>query len=159
MKSSFILLVAAIILFFTSCGDNKAATNTKETAQNSSSETTKEASASSSPGDSIVGEWELVGVTEDKNGNEQLDPDERKSAIKMDDYMKLNSDGSAVMFVFKNKGRYEIRKDESSGKEYLDLYDSENGKHPKGYIMSVTKDELLIMNKFGGDSITIWKKV
>ena len=158
MKFILILLVAAINLFFTNCGNNNAATNPKQTTENPSSEATKGESASSSSDDTIVGEWELVGVTEDKNGDDQLDPEERKSAVKMDGYMKLNSDGSAVMFVIKNKGRYEIETT-SNGKKKLTLYDSENGKHDQGIIFSVTKEELLIINKFGGDSFMIWKRV
>jgi len=159
MKFSSLLFVTAINLFFTNCGDNKAATNSEQTTQNSSSETsTKEVSAPTSSDASIVGEWQQTGVTEDKNGNDQLDTEERNSAIKMDGYMKLNSDGSAVMFVIKNKGHYEIETT-SSGKKKLTLYDSENGKHDQGIIISVTKDELLIMNKFGGDSFTIWKRL
>jgi len=158
MKFGAILLIAATNVFFTNCGDNKAATNRKQTVQNSSSETAKEGSVSSSSDASIVGEWQQTGVAEDKNGNDQLDPEERNSAIKMDDYMKLNSDGSAVMFVIKNKGHYEIEAT-SNGKRKLTLYDSENGKHDIGTILSVTKDELIIMNKFGGDSFTIWKRL
>jgi hypothetical protein len=159
MKFSSMLLVAASNLFFTNCGDNKTATSSEQTTQNSSSETsTKDVSAPASSDASIVGEWQQTGVAEDKNGNDQLDAEERNSAIKMDDYMKLNSDGSAVMFVIKNKGTYEIETT-SNGKKKLTLYDSENGKHDMGIIISVTRDELLIMNKFGGDSFTIWKRL
>ena len=73
--------------------------------------------------------------------------------------MKLNNDGSAAFFAFKTKGRYEIKTNESTGRKHLYLYTKDDFEYKKGYIMSVTKDELLIMNQFGGNSITIWKRL
>jgi len=140
------------------CGNDNADQKTATTA--STEKKSGETAAAPASGDDITGEWQLVAVTEDKNGNEQLDPEERAAATKMTtDYMKLNSDGTAEILIMHAKGRYEIKKNENSGKNYLTLYSEDNTAYKKGYIMSVNKKELLIMNKFGGDSITIWERV
>ena len=149
------LAYSTLIFLLIACGNDNSVPE-KQLADNPPQEKKQEQAS----GDGIVGEWELTGVTEDKNGNDQLDADERNIASKnMKDYMKLNSDGSAVFHTFKTKGRYEIKTNPDSGNDYLTLFDKDNFKYPKGAVMSVGKEELLIMNKFGGNSITIWKRL
>ena len=147
---AILLLIAAV----SACSNNSA--TVKQAADNSSSESQNQVTGAQ--GNDILGEWELVLVTEDKNGNYKLDDEERKNGITtMKDNMKLAQDGSCYLYPFKDKGRYEI--ETKSGKKYLTLYDAANGKHRKGEILSVSKDELIIMNKFGGDSFTVWKRM
>lgn len=107
----------------------------------------------------IVGQWKLVLVAADENGNGLLDESEKAKGTQMDDYMKLNADGSAEFYTIKLKGRYEIIPNASSGKKYLYLFDEGGTKHPKGAILSVTKDQLVLLDKFGGDSFTVWQRI
>ena len=148
------------LIFVFACSNSKS-TEEKKPASSSSTENEQVENTSPAPAaDGIVGEWELTGITEDTNGNDQLDPDERNKASKgAMDYMKLNSDGSAVFFLSNTRGRYEVKTNESTKRKHLYLYDKGNFEYPKGYIMSVTKNELLIMNQAGGNSITIWKRL
>lgn len=117
---SFIYVIA--VAFLLSCGsnnENAAAASTDSEARAETEQATA-AAASASKVEGIVGEWELVLVAPDENGNEIIDENEKaKSTTNMQDYMKLNSDGSAEFYLFKAKGRYEIRANESSGKKYL----------------------------------------
>lgn len=155
---AFIFLFATV--FFFSCGNNSESTPTKPASGETSTGAKQATVSESKQGDGIVGEWALTMVAPDENGNEVIDENEKaKATTSMKDYMKLNSDGSAEFYVFKAKGRYEINTNASSGKKYLNLFDKDNTKLPKGAILSVTKDELIIMNKFGGDSFTVWKRV
>jgi hypothetical protein len=150
--------IVYFLIVMVACSNNNTAGKTHT--GNTSSTDNSSAQVSAANDNGITGEWELAGITEDTNGNDQLDPDERSRASKTAmDYMKLNPDGSAVFFYSNIKGRYEIRSKETGGKKYLYLYDQQNFEYPKGYIMSVTKNELLIMHQSGGNSITIWKKV
>lgn len=148
------------LIFVFACSNSKSSEEKKSETNASTDNKQVENTSSASAADGIVGEWELTGITEDTNGNDQLDPDERSKASKNAmDYMKLNSDGSAVFFVSNLKGRYETKTNQSTGRKHLYLYDKQNFEYPKGYIMSVTKAELLIMNQAGGNSITIWKRL
>src|SRR5687767_12579814 len=108
-----------VLVFFIACSNNKSADET-QLPNSSSTENKKEQTASSSSGEGIVGEWELVGYIVDTNDNLQLDEDERKNLKStMKDYMKLNSDGSGLFTVARMEGRYELQAQENSEKKYL----------------------------------------
>lgn len=152
-----------MLIIASACNNNKPAEE-KQLTSNTSTESQKVENTSAAPGNEaqsdIVGEWELKGVIADLNNNDILDPNERELLVTgAIDYMKLNSDGTASMLVTKTKGRYEIRKNESTGRNHLYLYDQSGTEYKKGFIMSVTKDELQIMHQFGGNSITLWKRL
>jgi hypothetical protein len=159
MKSmySFAVLFGAVIVL--SCDSTSGKAADASAASGKSTEAKEAPSSASSQSDPIVGEWKLAMVAPDENGNEVIDANEKAKATTMEDYMKLNSDGSAEFYTIKLKGRYEIKTNASSGKRYLNLFDKDNTKHPRGAILSVTKDEMIILNKFGGDSFTVWKRI
>ena len=160
MKSNSLIAFITAAFFLTNCGDNKAATGENQ-ANNSSAEKKDEpASNSSSQGDDIIGEWELVGGIVDTNDNLQLDEDERKNLkpAGYKDYMKLSRDGSGLFTIAKMKGRYEITDKENNGKKFLTWYDEANGPHKIGIILKVTKDELHI-KEVGGSGLIIWKRL
>src|SRR5688572_10782398 len=71
----------------------------------------------------IVGDWQLVRVFGDKNGNHQVDPEEEKDAFtNMKDLLILNSNGSCEYTIARMDGRYEIvTKDD--GRKKLVMYD------------------------------------
>jgi hypothetical protein len=109
---------------------------------------------------SIVGEWELKAIIFDSNANDKIEEDEKqKASTESHDYMKLNSDGSAVFYTIKIKGRYEIKTNSSSGYRYLNLFTENNDKVSKGRIFSVTKDELTLLDHFGGSTFHIYKRI
>lgn len=131
----------------------------KASSKNQQEETAAVTNASGDD-DGLVGEWEQILTAGDTNGNGTLEDEERKSGHNnLKDYMKLNSDGSAIILIVKAKGRYEINEEKSSGKKYLNLFSEDGTKYRKGAIVSVGKTELLLMNKFGGSSFTVWKRL
>ena len=158
MKITLFLFVAFFLL--TNCGDNKAATN-ESNAANNSTEKKDQPGPSSSQGDNIVGEWKCTMWISDKNRNEKIEEDEKADAItQVNDYMKLNADGSAVFTQLKMKGRYEIKPNSDGTSKYLNLFDEANTRYQKGVILSVTKTELtLLWTALGGDKFTVWKRL
>lgn len=143
------------LIIATGCGE---ADDSKNQKQASAEKTGSKNDSQSGESDGIVGEWRQILITSDENGNGQIEPEERAKGSAIDDYLKLNSDGSAVWHIFETKGTYKIKTNESSGKQYLYLYDHANNEYSKGSIHSVTKDELILIHKLGGDSYTIWKR-
>lgn len=152
-KSRKIILQLSLMWLLTGCSDNNAAQPGHES-------NTSPATSNAGSNDGLVGEWEQMLTAADKNGNEILEEDERKAgSATLMDYMKLNSDSSAVILYARAPGRWETYVNASSGKTYLNLYSQDNTKYRKGAIISVGKNELLILNKFGGNSFTVWKRL
>ena len=56
------------------------------------------------------------------------------------------------------EGHYKAEPKESGGKRYLEWYDSANGRHRIGTILSVTKEELQIKEP-GGSGLFLWKRI
>jgi len=159
MKTNFLITFFAATIFFTNCGDNKEASNEKQQ-NNSSSEKKDEVTSDNSAQSDIIGEWEMIGSVVDANDNLQIDEEERKNLKTpgFKDYMKLNRDGSGLFTVAKMEGRYEIKKEESSGRSIMTWYDQANGPHTVGSIMKVTQDELTIKEP-GGSGLFLWKRL
>lgn len=109
--------------------------------------------------ENIVGEWELVKVFADDNDNHAVDPEEEKDAITtMKDYLKLNANGTCEYTIAKLEGRYEIVTKE--GRKRLAMYDRTGGETTSGrYIISVTKNELVINRIFGGSDFEVFKRL
>ncbi|HJS53073.1 MAG TPA: hypothetical protein VJ765_00975 [Chitinophagaceae bacterium] len=147
--------VGLILLFLLSCADNKTATAEKQIANNSPAAENREQTSASQDND-ILGEWELLMWATDANDNKKLDDEERKKPITgAQDYMKLNSDGTCIYLVFKQKGRYEVKPD-SDGRRQFTLIDVNNYRMRKGYIYSVTKDEFILLD---GATFRIYKRL
>jgi hypothetical protein len=113
MKSTSLITFIIMIFFFTNCGDNKAATNEKQEASTSSPEKKEESTpGSSTQSNDIVGEWEQQYTCYDKNGNNKLDPEEKKpSNTRVGfDWFRFNADGSCLRDKeVKFKSTYEIQ--------------------------------------------------
>ena len=108
----------------------------------------------------IVGEWELVKVIGDRNGNHIIDADEEKDAITtMKDYLKLNADGTCEYTIANLQGRYEIViKDD--GRKSLVMYDRTGTETTSGrYIISVTDKELVFNRIMGGSDFEVFKRL
>jgi hypothetical protein len=159
MKVTLCLFAAFFVL--TNCGDNKAATNESNVEANGSAEKRDQQAKSSSQGDNIIGAWKLTMWIRDNNRNGKIEEDEKAGAItQVNDYMKLNADGSAVFSQVKIKGRYEIKPNSDGTSKYLNLFDEANSRYQKGVILSVTKTELtLLWTALGGDKFTVWKRL
>lgn len=108
----------------------------------------------------IVGEWELIKVIGDHNGNHVIDADEDKEAITtMKDYLKLNADGSCEYSIAKMEGHYEIATKEG-GRKKLVMYDGTGTETNTGrYIISVTGKELVINRIMGGSDFEVFKRL
>jgi hypothetical protein len=161
MKPNSLIIFITTVFIVAGCSDNKATTNEKQETNTSSSKKQEESAPSpSAEDDNIVCEWELVGFIGDTNDNLQIDEDEKKNlkTPSYKDYMKLNSDGSGLFTVAQLQGRYEIKKDESNGRDEMTWYDKTNSPHRIGSIMKVTKDELIIKEP-GGSGLFLWKRL
>lgn len=145
-----------ICLFLVCCSNNSP-----ENASVEKSVATNSAVSQDQQNNDIVGEWELINIIPDDNRNAKIDDDERKKAFTKDqakDYMKINSDGSGVFSQVKWKGRYEVVS-KSGGKRKLILYDKDNNKEDRGYIFSVTKDELILLSYSTFQRFSVYKRV
>ena len=107
---------------------------------------------------SILGEWQLVRVLRDDNGNHKIDEDEEKTAIaNPGGYMKLNADGTCK-FQTVMDGTYEIVTEED-GRKRIAIQDMAGTKYPmKLYIVSVSKNDLIINTVAGGSGFEIYKR-
>ena len=133
------------------CNSNNANLNEETPVESSKTENIPASSIPASSGDGIVGEWQLVMQITDRNDNDQIDEEEKKEAVtQAEDYMKLNSDGTAEYTVYKGKGTYEVVTDNPSGHKYLVIIAGDGTKIKKGRILSLTSTELILIKKEAG---------
>jgi hypothetical protein len=105
----------------------------------------------------ILGEWSLVRILRDDNGNHKIDGDEEKTAIANTGYMKLNADGTCK-FQTVMDGTYKIITEED-GKKNLAIQDLQGTKYPmKLYVVSVTEKDLVLNTVAGGSGFEIYKR-
>lgn len=157
------LIIVTILL--AACGSNGI--NPVSTSANSNSQASNDANAgttTNNQSNGIIGEWRLKFIAGDKNGNKILDDNERKEASKgeMDDYMRFNADGSCEVTIHKLQGKYEIK--EEKGISRLFIY-SGNNLGNKNYLIgkyrigTITKDELVLLQMFGGTDFMVYKRL
>jgi len=153
--------------FLLSCSNNNDASKDNAFDKASPSEAVQSESTSSNNAvgnnptqtGGIVGEWQLKLLTSDENRNGKLDEEERKNALakgQMKDYLKLNSDGSAIFYQHKLNGRYEL-KTESDGRKKLVLYDKDNNDENRGIVHTVSSNELILFK--AGSTFTVYKRL
>ena len=155
----FMAIVMVTIVVAASCSGNAQ----KDAQDNSSDKKTAEtASATPAPMlqgmESIVGEWELEKVFADSNGDHKVDAAEEAKAITtMQDYLKLNANGTCEYTIAKLEGRYEIiTKDD---KKKLVMYDRTGTETTSGrYIISVTDKQLVINRLMGGSDFEVFRR-
>ena len=152
-----------VCIFFIGCTNSNSADQNQLTSDSKKEATSPQASTSAAvnPGnDDIIGEWKLTMWIRDNNRNNKIEEDEKAVAItQMNDYMKLNADGSAVFSQVKMKGRYEIKLNSDGTRKYLNLFDEANSRYQKGEIISVTKTELTLSGTSLVNTFTIWKRL
>lgn len=94
----------------------------------------------------LVGAWKLTSAYTDNNRNGRLDADERSTPMPGgQDYLKLNADGTSEFYVQKVTGRYELQP-RSDGSRKLVLFDRDNHKEDRGLVVSISKNELVLLN-------------
>ena len=152
MKIISLTVLVAITFSFINCGDSEAPINEDQVAPENKPAQSSTAVANDEEG--IVGEWKLISMIIDKNANNKIGDDERANAMtQLNDYMKLNSDGSAIFSQVKMKGRYEIKPNSDGSGKSLNLFDGANTRYPKGAIISISKTEL-VYGKGSSSNIT-----
>jgi len=170
MKSTFWTTVILMMITVMSCKSNEQKDAEdymnkieKTVKENSPSNTDDKQNAKSGSPDipndmkSILGEWSLVRVLRDDNGNHIIDGDEEKTAIANTGYMKLNSDGTCK-FQTVMDGTYEIVTEEN-GRKNLAIKDLHGTKYPmKLYVVSVTENDLVLNTIAGGSGFEIYKR-
>jgi hypothetical protein len=110
--------------------------------------------------ENILGEWELIKVIGDHNGNHVMDAEEDKNAITdMKDYLRLNTNGTCEYSIAKMKGSFDIVTKED-GSNRLTMYDGVGAECNHGrYIISVTDKELVINRRMGGSDFEVFKRL
>lgn len=161
MKTNLLMAIAAVTMMAaSSCSGNAQ----KDAEDNSSAKTNDQkasaATAAVPPGmENIVGEWELVKVFADNNGDHKVDADEEAKAITtMQDYLKLNANGTCEYTIAKLEGRYEIITTEDARKKLV-MYDRTGTETTRGrYIISVTDNQLVINRILSGSDFEVFKR-
>lgn len=171
MKTIFFMtIVAAILVTTASCKSkeqkdaekymNEIEKTMKENSPSNTDDKQKpKAGSPNIPNDmkNILGEWTLVRILRDDNGNHKIDEDEEKTAIANTGYMKLNADGTCK-FQTVMDGTYQIVTEED-GRKKLALQDLAGTKYPMSlYIVSVTENDLVINTVAGGSGFEIYKR-
>ena len=166
----FKTIIAAILITVISCKSKSQ--NDAEDYKNKIEETMKENSPANpddekkpkagSPDipkdmENILGEWALVRILRDDNGNHIIDGDEEKTAIANTGYMKLNADGTCK-FQTVMDGTYKIITEED-GRKNLAIQDLQGTKYPmRLYVVSVTEKDLVLNTVAGGSGFEIYKR-
>lgn len=119
-------------------------------------------------GDGLVGDWKLSLEAYDNNHNKILDADERNKGISNHYFYRFSADGSCLISPFVTnqvqsafKGHYDIT--EKNGKKIITTYwdetDQKGQKEAQYCIISVSKDELVILETSGDHTFWIFKRV
>ena len=160
MKSIFFMIMVALIVGVDASCNSKA----QKDADSSSANTSDQKATAESPKvpqgmENILGEWNLVKIIADNNGDHKIDPDEDAKAITtMQDYLKLNANGTCEYTIAKLEGRYEIVTAED-GRKKLVMQDRTGTETNRGrYVISVTENELVINRILSGSDFEVFKR-
>jgi len=118
--------------------------------------------------DDLIGDWKLSLETYDNNHNKKLDDDERKKGFSNHYFYRFSGDGSCIISPFANnqlksgfKGHYTVT--EKNGRKVITTYWDEaeqKGKREAQYtVVSVNKDELVLLETTGDHTFWIFKRV
>jgi len=118
-------------------------------------------------GNNLIGDWKLSVETYDENQNKKLDPQERAKAFSNHFFFRFNADGTALVnysttaeHAFKAKYKLSKRKD----LQFISIYiDGDANESPDGlgggyYIISVDKNELVVLEGANERAIWIFKR-
>lgn len=118
--------------------------------------------------DDLIGDWKLSLEAYDDNNNKKLDEDERKKGFSNHYFYRFSSDGSCIISPFVNnqlksgfKGHYALT--EKNGKKILTTYwdeaEQKGQKEAQYTVVSVNKDELVLLETTGDHTFWIFKRV
>ena len=160
MKTIFFMILVALVLApATSCNSNTQKDADAGSANTSDQKTAATSSTLPQGMENIVGEWDLVKIIADNNGDHKIDADEDAKAITtMQDYLKLNANGTCEYTIAKLEGRYEIVATDD-GRKKLVMHDRAGTETNRGrYIISVTDNELVINRILSGSDFEVFKR-
>lgn len=110
----------------------------------------------------LFGEWQLTLKARDKNGNGQLDADERDPQRNVvftekdaKDYLRFNRDGTCAFYPHKVQGRFEL-KPQSSGPPTLQWFDNNNNRAGRGVLNTVNERELIL---FANGAFSVYRRL
>ena len=161
MKTTFFtMMVAGMLVAAASCNNSTQKDAGEAGSAKSSDQKTTAASAALPQGmENIIGEWDLIKIIADNNGDHKVDADEDAKAITTaQDYLRLNANGTCEYTIAKMEGRYEIITTDD-GRKKLVMYDRAGSETNSGrYIISVTDKELVINRLLGGSDFEVFKR-
>jgi len=160
MKTSLTVAMFAFALAYgSSCQNNQQKEAQADTSSRSSEQKVATESLALPAGtEKIIGEWELLKIVADDNGDHKLDPAEDAKAITtMQDNLKLNADGTCAYTIANLEGTYKIISED--GRNKLVMYDRTGTETNRGrYILSVTDKELVINRILSGSDFEVFKR-
>ena len=112
-------------------------------------------------GDGIVGKWNLIREAYDKNHNKILDAEERNKGFANKYFYQFNRDGTCLIHTMKFKGHYKIAEEKGKKKltTYWDEAEQKGQTEAKYTIISVNKDELVLLEGIGDHTFWVFKRV
>lgn len=153
----------------TSCSDSSAEKSVKDatTPKTEKAEPLSVTPAIKEQSDGIVGDWKLSLEAYDNNKNKILDEEERKKGFSNNYFYRFAADGKCIISPFatnqlKNgfKAHYTIT--ETNGRKVITtIWDEaeQKGKQEAQYtVISVNKDELVLLETLGNHTFWIFKR-
>jgi hypothetical protein len=161
MKPHAMNYLLALLVFLAACGNEKAPTGESQLAGSTTEENVEPPAAEpTGSGNGIVGSWKMYLDAFDKNENQVLDEEERKSAVPNNYRLQLNADGTCkIQGVF--TGTYKVK--EEGGKKILEVQrkkvvgeETEDPLPDIYHIKSLTKEEMVLLTTEAGSTVTFW---
>ena len=164
MKAICLVIIPLLISCSSSNAEKEQSKANSEITVTSSGEKTQVAPQ----GDGLVGDWKLSLEAYDNNHNKVLDADERNKGISNHYFYRFSTDGSCLISPFADKqvqnafkGHYILS--EKKGKKIITTYwdeaEQKGQKEAQYSIISVNKDELVVLESTGDHTFWIFKRV
>jgi hypothetical protein len=142
MKLQSIYILTTTLLLFTHCGNNKTADEAQLTNSSPTESKQEQTEAPSVSGNGIVGEWDQQYSCFDKNGNNKLEPEEKKpSGTRLGfNWFRFNANGTCLRDKdLQFEGTYKI--EEKNGDKKLII---EGGDNLRYSLTELTEKELVL---------------
>ena len=164
----FTMFLTSVFFLLLSCSNSNAGKETAKEEIAAVTNSNNEALSAATPADVIVGDWKLTLETYDNNHNKTLDDEERKKGFANHYFYRFSANGSCLISPFANnqvqsafKGHYVIT--EKNGRKIITTYWDEaeqKGQQESQYtIVSVNKDELVLLETTGDHTFWIFKRI
>lgn len=161
MKKTIVYFFLIGILPVFSCSNTNAENKKSEsTPKKTQDAAATETASTGKQSEGIIGDWKLMLETYDDNNNKTLDEEERKKAFSNNYFYRFSSDGKCLVNFTRSpqgafKGHYTATTVNNRKKISIYLDEGEHkGIESEYYIISVNKEELVLLEGYG--ELTFW---